>query len=340
MRAPALVPAAGGTAGGHAHRGSRPALCPCSTPAGLTRDAPVEDLFVAFGREPAVEALYDTNVLAIANHLRGKHKFPLDDDDVAGIGTIFMAFYAGGPNLTYASQGAGRSRYPSYRDLQISTDGDGHTVTTTVGLADIDLVAVGQTATVTTPSTDASLTGTVSSIGVLDVSTTSEPSYTVEIALDATQERLFDGASAQVVVQVAGVDDVLTVPTSAVRTTDGATTVQVLDGDTPSAVEVEVGAVGAERTEILSGLSEGDEVVLADLDQPVEGASGSTSTGLSGLGDDQRGPVVLQGGPPAGFQGGPPSTRTGGVAAPSTSAQRVVNAAPPSAALMAGVDAA
>lgn len=190
--------------------------------------------------------------------------------------------------------------------------GDGHTVTTAVGLADIDLVAVGQTATVTTPSTDASLTGTVSSIGVLDVSTTSEPSYTVEIALDATQERLFDGASAQVVVQVAGVDDVLTVPTSAVRTADGATTVQVLDGDAPTTAEVEVGAVGAERTEILSGLSEGDEVVLADLDQPVEGASGSTSTGLSGLGDDQRGPVVLQGGPPAGFQGGPPSTRTGG----------------------------
>lgn len=190
--------------------------------------------------------------------------------------------------------------------------GDGHTVTTTVGLADIDLVSVGQTASVTTPSTDARLTGTVSSIGVLDVSTTSEPSYTVEIALDATQERLFDGASAQVVVQVAGVDDVLTVPTSAVRTADGATTVQVLDGDAPSTAEVEVGAVGAERTEILSGLSEGDEVVLADLDQPVEGASGSTSTGLSGLGDDQRGPVVIQGGPPAGFQGGPPSTRTGG----------------------------
>ncbi|QHT56740.1 HlyD family efflux transporter periplasmic adaptor subunit [Cellulomonas sp. H30R-01] len=190
--------------------------------------------------------------------------------------------------------------------------GDGHTVTTTVGLADVDLVAVGQAATVTTPSTDVSLPGTVSSIGVLDVSSTSEPSYTVEIALDATQERLFDGASAQVVVQVAGVDDVLTVPTSAVRTADGATTVQVLDGDSPSTVDVVVGAVGAERTEIVSGLSEGDEVVLADLDQPVEGASGSTSTGLSGLGDDQRGPVVIQGGPPVDLEGGPPSTRTAG----------------------------
>jgi hypothetical protein len=95
-------------------------------PAGLTKDSPVEDLFVAFEREPPVEALYDANVLAIVNHLRVRHKFPLDDDDAAGIGTIFMAFYAAGPNLTYSSQGAGRSRYPSYRDLQISTDGDGH----------------------------------------------------------------------------------------------------------------------------------------------------------------------------------------------------------------------
>jgi len=191
---------------------------------------------------------------------------------------------------------------------------DGFTVSTTVPLGDVDVVAVGQAAQVTTPSTDAVLTGTVSSVGLLDVSTTSEPSYTLVVALDATDERLFDGASAQVEVTVAGAVDVLTVPTSAVRvSSDDGTTVQVLDGATPSTVTVEVGAVGAERTEVLSGVSVGDEVVLADLQQAVETGETSSSAGLSGLGgsDEQRGPS-MQGGPGGGFVGGPPTNVTRG----------------------------
>jgi multidrug efflux pump subunit AcrA (membrane-fusion protein) len=190
---------------------------------------------------------------------------------------------------------------------------DGYTVTTSVPLTKIDIVTVGQTAQITTPSTDAKLTGTVSSIGVLDTSTTADPAYTVELALDATDAKLYDGASAQVHLSVAGADQVLTVPTSAVHV-DGATaTVQVLKDGTPTDVTVTRGAVGAERTEITDGLSAGDEVVLADLDQAIESSTSSTSTGLSGLGGDAN-----QGGPPDGFvfdgggQGGPPAGFTGG----------------------------
>ena len=116
---------------------------------------------------------------------------------------------------------------------------DGYTVTTSVPLTKIDIVKVGQTAQVTTPSTDATLTGTVSSIGVLDTSTTADPAYTVELALDPTDAQLYDGASAQVHLSVAGADQVLTVPTSAVHV-DGATaTVQVLKDGTPTDVTVD-----------------------------------------------------------------------------------------------------
>jgi len=179
---------------------------------------------------------------------------------------------------------------------------DGHTVATTVPLTSIDIVEVGQEATVTTPTTDATLTAKVTSIGVLDQSETSEPSYAVELALDPTQETLYDGASAQVTITVAGGDEVLTVPTSAVHVDGTDATVQVLEDGTPTSVTVERGAVGAERTEILSGVALGDEVVLADTAQAIDTGSSSTSRGLSGLGGDGGEQFVVDGGfaPPAG----------------------------------------
>lgn len=192
---------------------------------------------------------------------------------------------------------------------------DGYTVTTSVPLTSIDVVSVGQAAQVTTPSTDTTLAATVSSIGVLDTSTTADPAYTVELAVDPTDETLYDGASAQVRISVAGADEVLTVPTSAVHVDGTTATVQVLQDGTPTAVTVTRGAVGAERTEITDGLAAGDEVVLADLDEPME-SSTSTTTGLSGLGGDQTEMI----GPPEGFVmdggtgGGPPAgfTQRGG----------------------------
>lgn len=192
---------------------------------------------------------------------------------------------------------------------------NGYTVTTTVPLNKIDIVQVGQSAKLTTPSTDAQLTGTVSSIGVLDASTTSEPAYTVVLALDPTDVQLYDGASATVRIAVAGADEVLTVPTSAVHVDGTTATVQVLQDGTPTDVTVTLGAVGAERTEITDGLSVGQEVVLADLDQAIDTGTSSTSNGLSGLGDDDQAPqgFVVDGGPPPGFTGTMPGgTSQGG----------------------------
>ena len=162
----------------------------------------------------------------------------------------------------------------------------GHLVTTTLGLSVIDTVAVGQTATVTVPSTPDVLTATVSSIGVLDVSTTSTPSYTVVLALEPTDATLYDDSSAQVSIDVAAQDATLTVPTSAVHKADSGATVQQLVDGVLVDVEVGVGTVGTERTEITSGLDEGAQVVLADLSASlVSPDTGSTQSGLSGLGE-------------------------------------------------------
>lgn len=187
---------------------------------------------------------------------------------------------------------------------------DGYTVSTTVSLSQVDLVEVGQTAQVRAGSTDEELTGTVTGIGLLNASTTSsDPSYTVDIALDPSDAALFDGSSAQVSIAVAASDATLTVPSSAVHLDGGTATVQVLRDGTVEEVEVERGAVGPERTEIADGLAEGDEVVLADLGQAMTTDDATSGTGLSGLGgssdqapDQVRGGMMVPGGQTGGGQ--------------------------------------
>ncbi|QZN85952.1 biotin/lipoyl-binding protein [Cellulomonas sp. C5510] len=188
---------------------------------------------------------------------------------------------------------------------------DGWTVSTTVPLSQVDLLEVGQSADVSVATSDADLTGTVTAIGVLNASTsTADPSYTVDVALDAQGAALFDGSSAQVSIAVASSAGTLTVPSSAVHLDGTTATVQVLRDGVVADVEVERGAVGDERTEIVDGLSAGDVVVLADLGLAMESGDETSGAGLTGLSgssngtqEQVRGGMMGPGGAAGGAQG-------------------------------------
>jgi len=62
-------------------------------------------------------------------------------------------------------------------------------------------------------------------------------------------------------------DNVLFVPRKAVTKTATTYTVQVLaaNAKTPETREVQIGLIGDSETEILSGLAEGDQIVLRQL---------------------------------------------------------------------------
>jgi macrolide-specific efflux system membrane fusion protein len=90
-------------------------------------------------------------------------------------------------------------------------------------------------------------------------------------------------------------ENVLIVPSSAVNTTGGRSTVTVQRGEGGEVVEVEVGLAGDSGTEIKAGLSEGDVVVLG---------STSSETGSSG--------VPARGGMPGGMGGMPGGMGGGG----------------------------
>ena len=96
-------------------------------PAGLTDRSTAEEIFGAFASVEKSEALYNDNLKAIQNHLAGKHGFALSDIDRAGVEYVYNAFSTFGPQIQYASTGAGfigGGRQPTYSDLMTATDGD------------------------------------------------------------------------------------------------------------------------------------------------------------------------------------------------------------------------
>ncbi|HWV48316.1 MAG TPA: HlyD family efflux transporter periplasmic adaptor subunit [Microbacterium sp.] len=189
-------------------------------------------------------------------------------------GTVVAVGFAVGDSVDAASDTA-----------VITVQGEGgYLVESTVSLAKIGKIEAGQTAEVTLPAFSATYTATVGSIGVLNVSETATPTYTVALSLETADEEPRIGATADARVELTTASGVLTVPTSAVTFTGNEASVSVLRDGVSETVSVTAGAVGSERTEITDGLSDRDTVVLADLDAAISSDEDAGSTGLTGLG--------------------------------------------------------
>lgn len=175
-------------------------------------------------------------------------------------------------------------------------------VDVTVSDADVALVAVGDQAEVTLDGATTPVFGTISEIGLLSTSDTGVAAYPVTVAVTGDQEGLHDGVSADVKLIYERRTDVLTVPSLAVTTTDGKSTVDVQAADgTTSTVDVTVGETSGNLTEITEGLAEGDEVVLAVFTP----GSGGTGRDTQQQGELPGGGQFFQGGPGGGTDTGP-----------------------------------
>jgi HlyD family secretion protein len=149
-------------------------------------------------------------------------------------------------------------------------------------------VKVGDPAQVTVDGTSGTLSGVVSRVGPVLVSG-STYSYPVVVELQESGSGIAAGSAGQVEIDLAQAANAVVVPTSAVHTTGaGRNYVTVLQAGKETTRMVTVGVVGATYTQILSGLSRGTTVVLADLSTPVPSSSSNLNTGrfggLGGLG--------------------------------------------------------
>jgi hypothetical protein len=124
------------------------------------------------------------------------------------------------------------------------------------------------------------LSGIVSGVNAAGTtSSTGSVTYPVTVTLEGSKP-LVRGAAAAVTVVIASIDDVLTVPTSAVHRSGSTSYVEVWSANKPVRRTVRLGAIGAVRTEIRSGLQAGNRVVLANLHAKVPS---STLSGPGGL---------------------------------------------------------
>jgi multidrug efflux pump subunit AcrA (membrane-fusion protein) len=174
-------------------------------------------------------------------------------------------------------------------------------VTSTVSDSVISEVTVGQNAVVTAAGSTNGLAATVTSVGVIATVSSGVATFPVTVQITGSHPSLRDGMSATVVVVVNQVVGVLSVPTSAVHTNGTASFVNVLQAGKLTPVTVTVGSADSLRTQITSGLSAGQAVVIATVTSTIP------STGAAGAGAARRGAGGLGGGGGAGIGIGAPA---------------------------------
>ena len=162
-------------------------------------------------------------------------------------------------------------------------------------------VQVGQKATLTFDAiTDLTLTGTVAEVDTAGTVSQGVVSYGVKISLDSQDSRIKSGMTVNADIQTAVHQDVLSVPSSAIKTIGGASFVQAFippltntDGTQgvtstilPQNIPVTTGISDDTNVEILSGLTAGEQIVTRTTNSKTTttsaAATGRTTTGAAG----------------------------------------------------------
>lgn len=159
-------------------------------------------------------------------------------------------------------------------------------VTASIAEADVTDLEKGQEAQITLSASGTTVSGTVTAVALQGTTSGNVVQYPVTVQLDEAPKGVRLGASARITITTGSADDVLSVPSSAVTTNGRRSTVTVLRGTVRSVVQVETGLKGNSTTEITSGLSEGDTVVLSS---GSDSSSLSNTRGVPGMGGGMGG---------------------------------------------------
>lgn len=165
--------------------------------------------------------------------------------------------------------------------------------------SDTTKLKVGQSATITFNAlSGVTANGKVTQISTEPTTTNNVVSFGVVITLTDKPAKVRIGQTSTVTVEVSRAEDVLYVPSAAVSTAGGQSTVTVLENGKPVVRTVTTGITGDSGVEIKSGLEEGDQVQLTAI-------SGSTTSGNGGFpGGGNTGGGPPGGGNMGGFPGG------------------------------------
>ena len=176
----------------------------------------------------------------------------------------------------------------------------------TISLNEVDIakIQLGQKATLTFDAVpDLTITGQVSQIDSIGTVSQGVVNYNVKINFDTADSRIKPGMSVNAAIITNVAQNVLVVPSSAVKTGGGVSYVQMFDTALPAPLSgvqgspslvppinqtVEIGISDGTSTEITSGLKEGDEIVTKTITSTTK-TSATTAPSILGNTGSTRG---------------------------------------------------
>lgn len=175
----------------------------------------------------------------------------------------------------------------------------------TLNEVDAAKVSIGQKATLTFDAIDSlTLTGKVVEVDTAGTVSQGVVSYSIKIGFDTQDARIKSGMTVNASIQTAVKQDILVVPSSAVKTQNGVSYVQVFtpalaatngsQGEVsavpPEQVQVTTGISNDTEVEIVSGLKEGEQIVTRTITAKTTTATtAATNTRTPGIGGALRG---------------------------------------------------
>jgi HlyD family secretion protein len=186
----------------------------------------------------------------------------------------------------------------------------------TLSEVDVANIKTGNKATLTFDAIeDLTITGEVTEVDSVGTASSGVVSYGVEIAFDTNEENVKSGMSVSATIITNAKNDVLTIPTTAVKSqgdtyyvqalskaydlTDKTNSIKgVVSSTAPTAKTVEIGLSDDTNTEITSGLSEGDQVVVRLSTSTTTSSSTSSGSSKSNSILNTSGGGMPAGGPP------------------------------------------
>lgn len=189
------------------------------------------------------------------------------------------------PGLTIASQTSSSTTTINSTTLGTITMENAKTQSA-VNLTEIDVVNVkeGQKVTMTMDAfPDKSFTGKVVTINTNGSVSSGVTTYPTTITFDTSLDNIYPNMaiSAKIITDVR--NDALLVPSAAVQTANGESSVRVMKNNQITTVLIEIGKSNDTQTEIVSGLSEGEMVVTGST--TISGNRTQTGTSPFSVGD-------------------------------------------------------
>lgn len=153
---------------------------------------------------------------------------------------------------------------------------------------DITKAKIGQKVTMTLDAFPGkTFTGTVSSINTNGTVSSGVTTYPITITFDSPDSNIYPNMSVTANIITSVENNVLLVPSSAIQTLTGQTTVRILKNGKVQSVPVTTGASNDTQTAVTSGLQNGETVVTGVLNpttpSTTTGSSPFSGTGFGGL---------------------------------------------------------